>query len=418
MNQEGKNPRHDGGCIYCGSKGPFSDEHAVCAGLGGDDGAWLLKGCVCRVCNTDIFSKLETKFLRSSPVALARLFLQPRTRDKGSKTGVPSVQPKVSFARDPDSGILLEAELGAGGNSEVLPQLLIVNAGQIAVTGPDGSSAAAFLSELQKALSDEVTLIEKSREGFDVAYETTPLVWKDDAYALGEAATHARPPKTGIWIEQLIRPETAQDGEALLPRMFRRPAGQLVCRADAVEHAAFFMTALRNAPELLDASKVGAAGTAHDRPGFHQRYIIDVSVHDRVLTKIGLNLVAKLLGLDLIRNPAFDAAVAYAREGIGGVYKLPPETSVQLTDMLGAALPDRHNLALLPLPRPNGGCGLAFMARLYGGPAEVFLLAEFEGPIAELKRPIVLLVDYVNHKIERPTIEESEIESARKKGSV
>jgi hypothetical protein len=67
-----------------------------------------------------------------------------------------------------------------------------VNGGQIAVTGPDASSAAAFLSELQKALSDEVTLIEKSREGFEVAYETTPLIWKDDAYALGEPATHAR----------------------------------------------------------------------------------------------------------------------------------------------------------------------------------------------------------------------------------
>jgi hypothetical protein len=285
----------------------------------------MLKGCVCRVCNTDIFSKLETKFLRSSPVALARLFLQPRTRDKGSKTGMPSVQPKASYVRDPDSGILLEAELGAGGNSEVLPQLLIVNAGQLAVTGPEASSAAAFLSELQKALSEEVTLIAKTREGFEVAYETTPLIWTDDAYAPGQAATHARPPKAGIWIEQLIRPETAQGGEALLPRMFRRPTGQLVCRADAIEHAAFFLTVLRNAPELLDSSKVGAAGTAHDRPRFHQRYIIDMSVHDRVLTKVGLNLVAKLLGLDLIRNPAFDAAVAYARAGNGAIYKLLPE---------------------------------------------------------------------------------------------
>jgi hypothetical protein len=117
-------------------------------------------------------------------------------------------------------------------------------------------------------------------------------------------------------------------------------------------------------------------------------------------------LVAKLLGLDVIRRSPFDAAVAYAREGKGAIYKLPPATSAEFTEKLGAPLPDRHNLALLPLPRPNGGCGLAFMARLYGGPAEVFLLAEFEGPIAELKRPIVLLVDYVNHKIERPTIEE------------
>ncbi len=110
------------------------------------------------------------------------------------------------------------------------------------------------------------------------------------------------------------------------------------------------------------------------------------------------------------------AAVAYAREGKGAVLKLPPETSAQLTDMLGPALPDRHNLALLPIPRPNGGYGLAFMARLYGGPAEVIQLAEFKDPIAELRRPIVLLVDYVNHKIEQPTIEEGAIESARKGG--
>jgi hypothetical protein len=209
-------------------------------------------------------------------VALARLFLQPRARDKGSKTGVPSVQPKASYIRDPETGILLAAELGAGGSSDVLPQLLIVNAGQIALTGRDAASADAFLSELQTALSDEATLIEKSREGFEAAYETTPLIWKVDSYALGETATHARPPKTGLWIEPLIRPETAQAGEVLLPRIFRRPAGQLVCRASTAEDAAFVLTVLRNAPELLDASKVGAAGTAHDRSGFHHVGLIEM----------------------------------------------------------------------------------------------------------------------------------------------
>src|ERR1700730_4237211 len=117
---------------------------------------------------------------------------------------------------------------------------------------------------------------------------------------------------------------------------------------------------------------------------------------------------------------AFLAAVVrkkLGRAGNGAIYKLPPEASAEFTEMLGAPLPDQHNLGLLSVPRPNGGCGLAFMARLYGGPAEVFLLAEFEEPIPELRRPIVLLVDYVNHKIERPTIQESAIESARKNRS-
>ena len=177
--------RHDGGCFYCGNQGPFTEEHVVCAGLGGDDRAWLLKDCVCGTCNTDIFSKLETKFLRASPVALARLFLQPRTRDK-TKRSLGAAEGQLC-RRTHGTGILLEAELGAGGNSVILPQLVIVDAQQAAVTGPDAASVAVFLSDLQKALSDEVTLIEKAKQGFEVVYEATPLSWKDGGYAVGEA---------------------------------------------------------------------------------------------------------------------------------------------------------------------------------------------------------------------------------------
>jgi hypothetical protein len=44
----------------------------------------------------------------------------------------------------------------------------------------------------------------------------------------------------------------------------------------------------------------------------------------------------------------------------------------------------------------------------------MFQLATFERPIPGLGRPIVLLVDCVNHRIERPTIDRSEIEKARR----
>jgi hypothetical protein len=403
LEQENKNPRHKGGCFYCGSAGPFSDEHVVCAGLGGDDSAWMLRGCVCRVCDADIFSKLETKFLRSSPVALARLFLQPRTRNRGGKTDAPSVQPKASYVRDPATGILLEAVLGPAATSKILPQLVIVDAQQVAVTGPDADSAAAFLVELQKTLSGGLDLIEKTRAGFEVSYEVTPLTWNDGAYEPVEARTFAQPPKGGMWVEPLIRPETTKDGEVLLPRIYRQPKGQLVCRIGSVEHAASFLTLLRSAPELLDAGRLGASGTTQAQPGFHQRYIIDMAAHDRVLAKIGLNLVAKLLGLNLIRKPAFDAAIAYAREGKGGVYKLPLASSQQLTDMLGPPLAELHVFALHSHPGPNGAHGLVFMARLYGGLAQAFRLADFEAPIPGLERPIMVLVDYVNHRIKHLT---------------
>lgn len=44
---------------------------------------------------------------------------------------------------------------------------------------------------------------------------------------------------------------------------------------------------------------------------------------------------------------------------------------------------------------------------------EVIRLAEFDDPISGLEKPIVVLVDYVNHKIERPTLEDDPVEPAK-----
>jgi hypothetical protein len=46
------------------------------------------------------------------------------------------------------------------------------------------------------------------------------------------------------------------------------------------------------------------------------------------------------------------------------------------------------------------------MARLYGDPMEGIRLAEFEAPIPGLECPILVHVDYVNHKIERLTLQQ------------
>ena len=77
------------------------------------------------------------------------------------------------------------------------------------------------------------------------------------------------------------------------------------------------------------------------------------------------------------------------------------------TNMLGPALPDRHVLTLLSVPRRNSGHALVFMARFYGGLAHAVLLAEFEAPISGLEKPILLLVDYVHNRIERATLEDA-----------
>jgi hypothetical protein len=403
--------RHAGGCIYCGSLGPFSDEHVVSAGLGGDDDKWLLTGCVCRVCNTEIFSKLEVKFLRASPVAIARLFLQDRTRDRGNRTAAPSIQPNVMVYRDELTGTLLAAQMGGKGATTILPQIVALprtGAVETAVSGSDSQGLRDFLARFDARLTDELMLIEKRRECFEFVFDLTPLSWVDDAYKAGAASTSSKPAKDGIWLEALTRPATAGADDRLPLAVFGLPSGQIVCRAGFPAMAGALLSFLRQNPQVRQSGDVGPATAADAHPGVHLRLGIDLAGYDRVYTKIGINLCASILGLDLVRNPAFDRAVDYARHGIGAVFKAPAMSE----HVLGPPLPDCHVMVLWPAPGGNGGHCIVFMAQLYGGPIERFRLAEFAQPIDGLSEPVVIHVNYQKQRIERLTLEEHVIRVA------
>jgi len=143
-------------------------------------------------------------------------------------------------------------------------------------------------------------------------------------------------------------------------------------------------------------------------PRVHLRLGIDLAGYDRIFTKIGINLCASILGLDLVRSPAFDRAVDYARDGIGAVFKAPAMSE----HVLGPPLPDCHVMVLWPAPGGNGSHGIVFMAQLYGGPIERFRLAEFAQPIDGLSEPVVIHVNYQKQRIERLTLEEHVIRVA------
>lgn len=322
-------------CIYCGGAGPFTDEHVVSAGLGGDDKAWLLGDCVCSTCNTKVFSPLETKFLKSSGAALARLFLQPHTRDKNKS---PSVQPKVAYHHDTNNDLLLEAELRAGGATLVYPQLLFLEANKWASTAADDTSLRAFLAALARLIGSQITVIEKAREHSKVVYRVTPLRWEHDAYVIETTSVARKPPTDGIWFEPLTLPATAQQQGKLPSRIFQRPAGQLVCRVAKFEHVPIALTAIRTNPHALAAPTGPSPKAMPNLGGIHQQFVMDMAAYDRVLTKIGVNLCAKLFGPDFVRTSEFAKVKDYARTGKGGVYKHPPETSAAFSNLLGPPL--------------------------------------------------------------------------------
>jgi hypothetical protein len=389
-------------CIYCPSEGPYTAEHVVSAGLGGDDPQWLLEGCVCSICNTKIFSPLETKVLRSSPLAWARLFLQPHTRNRRSSAGTPSVQPGLSFYYESTSRVLLEQDLTAGGQSVILPQIIPRPPDRLDVVARDVPAAREFKAALESVLVDEVMLIEKRvQPGTEKpTFMLTALTWAEGRYSTGEPKEARQPPKDGVWIEPLEKPATAP-AEALLPaRVYQRTAGQFVCRSPDVAVAALLLSALRDhLHEVVVPDDVPQQADA--APGVHQRLRYDLAAYDRVLTKIGVNLCAKLLGPEYVRQREFDTAKHYARTGEGAVLKMRPDEA-QRFEVFKSPYPNHHILALLPCAgQQPGAFGIVFCTRFYDGQVEAIRIADFSGPVPGLSSSAIILVDYVHHQIAR-----------------
>jgi hypothetical protein len=388
-------------CIYCTSSGPFTDEHVISTGIGGDDLTWLLKDCVCGACNTGVFSKLETKVLKSSPIALARLFLQSRTRDK---TAAPSIQPKASYFEDHRSKLLLEQDLGAGGAVTVLPQVLLVPPNVLAVAGPDLAEISSFMASCQ-ALPDRLLIVEKVRDGFEVRFDNLEVAWRDDAYVEVGRTSGAKPPKSDIvWFETAIRPATAPADYLLPPRLFKRQGGQIVCRAHDVAHVGTILGIIRsNASIPADTVPTGTNAT----PDVHLHLVVDLEAHDRFLAKTGINLCAHLLGADVVRDPAFDRVRDYARTGAGKIYMVPPDQITAITNSFGPPPPGHHVLILMPSEGKHDPTRcIVLLARLYGGPINAVRLAEFAGAVPKLSEPIVVVVNYDKHQIRRMSLQE------------
>jgi hypothetical protein len=149
----------------------------------------------------------------------------------------PTLDTKTNYYLDPESGFLLEQAFLPNGQPSLFPQLLYDPPLALPFFASDAESGKVCLDVLRLALGETVTLVEKVREGAEFRFYATPLTWDSatDSYQSGGREGNAKPPKTGgIWVELLDPSPTTQGGPAKLPpRIFRRPAGQLVCRVSA-----------------------------------------------------------------------------------------------------------------------------------------------------------------------------------------
>lgn len=383
-------------CIYCGQLGPFTDEHIFPAGLGGDDRRFLLKNLVCKRCNTDIFSKLEAKFMRRSPVALARVFLQARSRGKGKNASIPKFETESNTVSDPKTGCLLEAELQVGGMPVVLPQIVMTQDG-LGCTGPDAPSVQTFLERLTALLGNQVQTVKKYKQKDSVVFTVATLSWSEGSYKPSAIEHLSQPPSNGIWIDGLATSSTPATA-----RLFLRTAGQIVLRVEsATDHSVEWLTFAKAHLQTLSQKDMPASSTI-EQPSMHIGMSVDLNAYSRVLAKIGMNLAIHAYGDQYCRHPAFDDMKVRILSGNDSVpMGMDGKHVANFSEIFSTIGTDNHHvLMLLAHAHGSGRHSVLFVVRIFGGAVHVIRLADQNAPAPPIDGPIFMTVDYANHVIE------------------
>ncbi|MDQ0621016.1 hypothetical protein [Paraburkholderia graminis] len=379
-------------CIYCGLSRPFSDEHVFPAGLGGDDRRFLLKDLVCGVCNSGVFSKLETKFMRASPVAMARLYLQPTGRGKGKKASIPSINTNSTFVFLEPHGAV-EAEMTAGGKLITLLQLLFLEDDKVALTGGDHMGVDVFLDALTAALGSQVQVVEKIKDIVPSRFVVETFEWDGARYQSVSRETTPTLPQKRLWREPLASPPAAA-ATARAPTLYQRSDGQLSLRVPPSTQAGPMLTRVRKAP-LAFGKEEDVPYSDFANPSVQVSMTIDMNDYARVLAKIGVNFVAHAYKEQYARHHAFNRVKTAILKGQAAIWL---QTIPKQADAL-RGVPSTRHVAMLHFTKSRAGRFHAGMIiRLYGGTTQyVHLSANALQPPDGLA---ILVIDYENHKIE------------------
>ncbi|QNB16148.1 HNH endonuclease [Paraburkholderia tropica] len=382
-------------CIYCRGTGPFTDEHAIPAGLGGDDRRFMLKELVCATCNTKVFSPLEAAFLRSSPVAVARMFSQSSGRRRGSKRNPPSIQAEQKSIITAD-GQVVEIELGATGRPIVLPQIHLTGGLNCSTHATDHDQLVAFLEALRGRLIDTVAVVAKGTHSSDRLIVTT-FDLRNGNYEFSSTENAERPPNIYIW-HSAMDPES-QGRSALGPRIFGRSAGQIGMRLPAGFSKEQALTLFRKAAHQIKTSE--AVSSDVHQPLVHVGSMrVDIFTQPRVLAKIGINLLAFSLGAEYVTRTDFTSVKNSIMHNDPQMGITPLERANTFAPMFVAVPENLHVFALVSV-----GGSIALITRLYGSIFDVVLLSQtVRQPPGDF--PIFFTADYTSHQVEMLSLRE------------
>ncbi|HDR9088561.1 TPA: hypothetical protein QDB10_004502 [Burkholderia vietnamiensis] len=368
-------------------------------GLGGDDRRFMLKDMVCGHCNTEVFSKLEASFMRSSPVAIARIHLQ-KIKGNGRDAIIPRFDTKSTTVVSPEHGEV-EAEMQAEGVAIILPQLLLLGDDKCAITGSDESTVSSFLETLRRHLDGVVSLVRKVTSSDGASFNVTVHEYMDNQYFEQRICTASKPPRICIWHEHF--PVTDQNQRPRRhPTLYRRTAGQVVLRTNVDSDARHLLTVARAALESLREIPTPRS-TQIENPSMLFSMSMDMDAFGRVLTKIGLNLVAHSFGEDYIRHAAFVMTkAAVLGDTQDGIQYETSESNPTLKTAFSGVPPRHHAMTLAICPTSQDTCNVAMLIRFYGTTTYAVHLGTGAPPPPN-SMPLFHVIDYNAHRIEELT---------------
>lgn len=339
-------------CIYCGSTGPFNDEHVLARAFAGGGENWMLRDeRVCKSCNT-LFSTYERAWTSAPGESLARIYWGPSGRERDGRAYQVHPSEHVFLIADGDP-VSYEVEILRGIEPRLRAQV-IATADALSIHASAEEDFVRLATASQAFLREREITVQKRHEPGPNRFRVA--VFNSDA-DFGLARIELRPRPAAVWLDRF---PVGMPG-APAPRLSIDAFNRLRLRATGLGQAGAFL-------RRLLAEQLTAAPAHTWQPGTYRvrvRSKADVPRIFRAVAKTAVNYATDEFGTAWISAPGFRPILDYClgrREDPPGkpfVGILQRPSGIPAVDQ---APPERHALALA-----SDGRRVIGLVRLYGG---------------------------------------------------
>ena len=337
-------------CVYCGSSGPFTDEHVLSRSLAGSGEDWVLRDLVCSECNA-LFSGYERAWTSSPLIALARISSGPAGRErKGQAYQVhPSEHIFMTAVADP---ISYEVDILRGLEPRLRPQW-IMSGGKMKTCASELSDAERFNVAINNFWTNkEITLQKRSRKS-EMQFRVAVLSL-EEGFCFVRLELRSKP--VDVWLDRF-------------PSGFSGKPDPRVS-VDAHGRLRFRVKKLRDMAQLLNCALSESVFTSEGGTFVGGTYTVGIrSVHDqdkvsRAVAKTVVNYAVDQFGGSWIAAKEFRPILDYC---ISREHSESPSPFVGIVERstgitaIDSCSHDKHALALV-----SNGRLVIGLVRLYG----------------------------------------------------